>query len=103
MSIDDQFFLKAEKLPEADNITDYTGDFRSKELNIKYHISSRKNTICIEPVKKFSGATLKMIARDIFFSPEEGIKLRFMRDHQGNVTDFFLDSFRSMNYHFSKL
>lgn len=103
MSIDDQFFLKSEKLPEAEDILEYEGSFRSKELDITYKIAGKSDRIIIEPIKKFRGATLKMIAEDIFLSPEEGIKLRFERNEEGKIRAFFLDSFRSMNYYFRKL
>ncbi len=99
----DQFFLKGDKLPEPDDLSEYTGLFSSRELNITYQIAAAEKWIIIRPVKKFPGTSLKMIAADIFISPEEGIKLRFKRNEKGEIDSFFLDSFRSMNYLFSKI
>jgi hypothetical protein len=103
MSNDDQFFLKSDELPQIENISEYYGQYKSIELNVVYQISNNNDLLRIEPVKNFPGTDLKLIANDIFFSPTEGIKLRFERDNQGLIRSFYLDSFRSMNYLFVKI
>ena len=92
--------MKAEKLSIAENIGEYIDTYHSNELDVTYTLTLKDIELFIDAVKKYRGANLRMIAADIFLSPTKGIKLRFQRDDEGNISSFFLDSFRSQNFLF---
>ncbi len=100
---EDTFLVKTPELPSQVDLHQYHGRFHSSELNVTYSFSISENNLFIDAVKKFTGTDLRLIAADIFLSPSKGIKLRFQRDEHGEITSFFLDSFRSRNFLFQKI
>ncbi|MCF7920505.1 MAG: beta-lactamase family protein [Candidatus Cloacimonetes bacterium] len=96
----DRLLVKGDALPETSNLAEYCGKYHSVELNVDYTISANSLKLYIDAVKKYGGASLIKIAKDIFLSPSEGIKLRFQRNDKGNISSFYLDCYRSQNFKF---
>jgi len=97
------FYILTDNLPELEGVDDYCGKYLSNDLSAIYTISVKDDLLVIGAMKDFPGADLRYIGNEIFLSPTEGLKLRFVRDSEGSITSFYLDSFRSMNFHFRKL
>jgi CubicO group peptidase (beta-lactamase class C family) len=99
----DKFLIKADQLPVHENIQQYCDKYYSPTLDVTYSFTESQNNLYIDAVKKFSGTDLRLIAPDIFLSPTKGMKIRFQRDDNNQITSLFLDSFRSQKFIFYKI
>ncbi|MCF7911031.1 MAG: beta-lactamase family protein [Candidatus Cloacimonetes bacterium] len=99
----DKFLLKTSQMPHLNKIDMYCNKYYSPELDITYTLTKSDDNLYIDAAKKFTGTDLCLIAPDIFLSPSKGIKIRFLRNKNNQITSFFLDSFRSQNFIFNRI
>jgi hypothetical protein len=85
--------------PEANDLTQYAGRYRSDELDPLFRIAARRDKLFLIR-QKFPDAELKPTARDVFAA--DGRNWRFVRDEKGVVSGMLMKQGRTQNIVFMK-
>ena len=85
--------------PTADELRDFAGTYRSRELDVPYFVTSEKDRLILHP-PKIAPLTFQPITKDLFTSGNW--RVRFTRDAQGLVTGFLLNTARTENLRFER-
>jgi CubicO group peptidase (beta-lactamase class C family) len=93
-------FMPVEEFkPQAEELPQYAGRYRSDELDPVFTIAARRDKLFLIR-SKFPDAELKPTARDVFTA--EGRNWRFVRDEKGIVSGMLMKQSRTQNIVFVK-
>jgi CubicO group peptidase (beta-lactamase class C family) len=88
-----------EHIPSLDELKQYTGAYRSQEIDPVYELSIEDSKLVIHRLK-FEPDTLRPITSDLFGGRDGNF--RFTRDSRGHVTGLMINSGRVRNLRFEK-
>jgi CubicO group peptidase (beta-lactamase class C family) len=87
--------------PSQKQLVDYTGDYYSDELKVKYVLRNDKDRLIFVQKNPPTIKPLQAVSEDIFAF--EDYNLKFQRDSEGRITGFLIDEERSKNIFFKKI
>jgi len=86
--------------PTPAQLTDYVGQYQSDEIELIYRMAIQDGKLVLERLQS-RPSPLEPAIRDLFTHPLANI--RFVRDAQGKVTGFILNSGRILNSRFRRV
>jgi CubicO group peptidase (beta-lactamase class C family) len=106
-------FEKREKKPTvvlaAEQLSAYSGHFRSEELLATYTIGVKDGKLMLQDIQGGDGfmhsaqhLTLRAVGSETFEGDDEGLEFVFQRDSNGNVQGFTLDAGRTRGLNFQR-
>jgi hypothetical protein len=95
-----RFALIPESHPTAEQLADYTGDYSSDEVDMRYRIRAGDSGLVFSSLK-LDPIPLRPLAPDLFGS--EFGTLRFTRDATGAVSGYKLNTLRTIDFRFERL
>jgi CubicO group peptidase (beta-lactamase class C family) len=85
--------------PTAAQLQDFTGVYRSDEIDMPYTITLSDGKLVVRSLKS-NDSPLRLLAPDLFYGG--GNRIRFTRDTQGKITGALLNSDRIYNFRFER-
>ena len=94
-------YNKVEKwIPDYEELSKFVGDYWSEELETFYHLKIKDEQLTIQH-RWIGELTLKPIFKD-FFQTDWDLFVKFIRDTNGDITGFNINSDRTLNVFFQK-
>ena len=85
--------------PSAAQLQDFTGVYRSDEIEMPYTIALRDGKLVVRSLKS-NDSPLRPLSPDLFYGG--GNRIRFTRDAQGKIIGALLNSDRIYNFRFER-
>jgi hypothetical protein len=89
-----------ESQPTAEQLADYTGDYSSDEVDMRYRVGAGDSGLILSSLK-LDPIPLRPLAPDLFGS--EFGTLRFTRDAAGTVSGYKLNTLRTIDFRFERV